>query len=276
MSESETPVEKEILAYYALNDEEERLITEDGVLEFARSQELIGRYLSPPPSVILDVGGGPGRYSIWLANEGYDVHLIDPVSKHLDQARRRSLEQSNLPLASVSIGDARDLPQEDASCDGVLLLGPLYHLTNREDRLTALREAHRVLRPSGLIFAAAINRYASLVSGLAGGLVSDPYFLGIVEADLANGQHRNPKKVPRYFTTAFFHKPAEMESELRDSGFTTMDLVAVEGPASLTKDLDRLWQDRDQRAQILNLVRAVEKESTLLGMSPHFMGIARK
>ena len=276
MGESKAQFEDEIRAYYALNEEEERLDIGDGVLEFARSQELISRYLSPPPGVILDVGGGSGRYSIWLANAGYEVHLVDPVPKHLDQANERSEDGRSLPLASVSEGDARNLPHGGASCDAVLLMGPLYHLTSRKDRLVALSEAYRVLRHGGLLFAAAINRYASLVSGLTRGLIGDPYFAEIVEADLANGQHRNPKNVPRYFTTAFFHKPAELEAELRDSGFRTINLFAVEGPASLTKDLDSRWQDPRQRTLILDLVRAVENEPTLLGASPHFMAIVEK
>ena len=276
MSESTPRIEKEILEYYALIEEEDRLDIGDGPLEFARSLELISRYLSPPPGVILDVGGGPGRYSFWLADEGYEVHLIDPVAKHLERAKQRARDRSEHPLASVSIGDARDLPQGDSGCDGVLLLGPLYHLTDRADRLTALREAYRVLQPGGLIFAAAISRFASLVSGLVDGLIGDTYFAEIVEAVLANGQHHNPRNIPAYFTTAFFHHPAELEAELRESGFRAIDVLPVEGPAWLTKDLASRMQDPEHRTQILNLARAVENEPTLLGFTPHLMAIGRK
>src|SRR5205807_7475818 len=85
----------------------------------------------------------------WLAARGYTVHLLDPVPLHLDQARARSAAQPHAPLASVGQGDARrlDLPAEQV--DAVVLLGPLYHLTERTDRIRALNEAFRVLAIEG-------------------------------------------------------------------------------------------------------------------------------
>ena len=133
-------------------------------------------------------------------------------------------------LASAQVADARSLPFADASADAVLMLGPLYHLTEREDRLRALGEALRVLRPGGVVFAAAISRFASLVDGLRGSLFDDPAFASVVERDLAYGQHRNDTGDARYFTTAFFHHPAELAEEIAGSGLTLVDLFAVEGP----------------------------------------------
>ena len=97
--------------------------------------------LPPVPAMIIDAGGGAGAYACWLAVKGYQVHLIDPVTKHVEQARAASAKQSAHPLASAEIGDARSLQQSDGSADAVLLLGPLYHLVDKEDRLAALREA---------------------------------------------------------------------------------------------------------------------------------------
>ena len=159
-------MQEDIISHYSQIQEEERLLTGSGALEYARSQELIDRYLPPLPAVILDVGGGPGAYSCWLAGKGYEVHLIEPSPKHVAQATKASLDQPDHPIASMSEGDARSLDHGDASCDAVLLMGPLYHLTTRDDRITALREAHRVVRPGGLVFSVAINRFASLMDGL--------------------------------------------------------------------------------------------------------------
>ena len=97
-----------------------------------------------------------------------------------------------MALAGAQVGDARRLPYGDASADAALLLGPLYHLTDRGDRLTALSEARRVLRTGGLVAAAAISRFASTFDGLARGFLADPRFEHVVERDVHDGQHRNP------------------------------------------------------------------------------------
>ena len=145
-----TPAEeRDILSYYESYDEEGRLARGSGALEFARMQELIGRFLAPPPQVVLDGGGGPGRYACWLAADGYEVHLVDPVPRVVEQARAASAAQPDYLLASAIAGDARSLPHVAGSADAVLLMGPLYHLPEREQRLAALREAHRVLKPGG-------------------------------------------------------------------------------------------------------------------------------
>ena len=104
------------------------------------------RYVPSLPAVIFDVGGGPGVYACWLAKQGYEVHLVDATPLHVELARQASQAQPDAPLASIEIGDACSLKRSDESCDVVLLFGPLYHLTERVDRLTALHEAHRVLR----------------------------------------------------------------------------------------------------------------------------------
>jgi ubiquinone/menaquinone biosynthesis C-methylase UbiE len=150
----------EIADYYGRGEELGRL---QGPfrLEFTRTQELLNRYLPDPPAVVLDVGGGPGVYSAWLAERGYEVHLLDPVELHLRQAREASDR-----IASAELGDARALPYPDDTADAVLLLGPLYHLQEPTDRRRALEEARRVLRPGGLLTAAAITRFASTIDGL--------------------------------------------------------------------------------------------------------------
>jgi ubiquinone/menaquinone biosynthesis C-methylase UbiE len=125
----------------------------------------------PPSSSTLDIGGAAGVYALWLARQGHEVHLVDPVPHHVEQARQASEAQATYPLASCTIGDARNVEYADRSADAVLLLGPLYHLTERAERLKALREAHRVLRPGGLVFAVTISRFASLLSGMTYGLL---------------------------------------------------------------------------------------------------------
>jgi SAM-dependent methyltransferase len=185
------PGSRDMHAYYARGREVARLVEgAEGLLERVRTEELLERFLPPPPSVVLDVGGGPGHYAVWLAEHGYEVHLVDPVPLHVDQATRRSSATAR-PLASVRLGDARSLGVDDDCASAVLLLGPLYHLTRRDDRVSALREAKRALRPGGVVLCALISRFASALDGLTKHLFDDPVYQAIVRRDLAEGQHRN-------------------------------------------------------------------------------------
>ena len=275
-SQSDAILPEDAHRYYDAGVEAGRLFAGTSRLELARTQEIISRYLPEPPAVILDVGGGPGVYACWLARRGYAVHLVDAVPLHVEQARAASAAQPRHPVASLTVGDARRLERDDASVDAVLLFGPLYHLTGRDERLAALREARRVLRPGGRIFAAAISRWTSALDGMFHGLIDDPAFGPILARDLAEGQHRNPTDNPVYFTTAYFHRPEELAGELADAGFAVDAVLPVEGPAWLLPDFGARWEDPARRATLLELVRALEGEPALLGMSGHLLAVGRK
>jgi ubiquinone/menaquinone biosynthesis C-methylase UbiE len=268
--------QREMIRHYGDADESSRLQTGWFQLEQTRTQELILRHLPPAPATIIDAGGGAGVYACWLAAKGYRVHLIDPVPKHVEQARAASAAQSEHPLASAEVGDARHMPQTDGSIDVVLLLGPLYHLVKKEDRLAALREAWRVLRPGGCVWGAGISRFASLVESLSHGFFDDPAFASILARDLEDGQHRNPTDNPIYFTDAYFHRPGELSREFLAAGFQVLEVVAIEGPGWLARDFERLWNDPMQRERLLGVVRKVEREPSVIGASSHIMAIGRK
>lgn len=265
-----------IVEFYSQADEASRLGTGWFQLEHARTQELIRRYLPPPPGTIIDAGGGSGVYACWLASLGYQVHLIDPVAKHVEQARIASAKQSGHPLASAEIGDARHVPHPDQSANAVLLLGPLYHLVERDDRIACLREAYRVLRPGGLLWGAGISHFASLLDSLAHGFFHEPKFAPILDRDLEDGQHRNSTGNPLYFTDAFFHRPGELAREFQAAGFQVMEVLPVEGLGWLARDFDRLWGDPIQRDRLLTAVREMEREPSVLGASSHILAIGMK
>jgi ubiquinone/menaquinone biosynthesis C-methylase UbiE len=260
-----------VLRHYDTIREEQRITTGLGQLELVRTQEILRRHLPPPPARVLDVGGGTGVHASWLAEDGYRVRVIDLTPRHVEMVRS---ELGHLDVVA-DVGDARNLPFSDHAFDVVLLLGPLYHLTEVAERLLALREAIRVVRPAGIIAVAAVNRYASLFDGLARRFLLDPAFRAIVEGDLANGQHRNPGDQPHWFTTAYFHHPQELRNEMEESGLSVIDLVGVEGLAGWLQNLADSWDTDTGREAILYAARAVESESTLLGLSAHLLAVGR-
>jgi ubiquinone/menaquinone biosynthesis C-methylase UbiE len=239
-----------------------------------RTRELIERHAPPPPATVLDIGGAAGAYAFWLADAGYTVHLLDAAPRLVAEAERQSAGHPR-PLASCRVGDARSLDFPDRIADIVLLLGPFYHLTEAADRARALREARRVLQPGGRLFAAAISRWASSLDGLSRDLFQDPRFAAIVEQDLGSGQHRNPTDRLDYFTTAYFHRPDELRSEVLDAGFKLEGLYGIEGPGWILPDVTARLADPRRRANLLQVARLLESEPAMLGVSAHLLLVAR-
>jgi len=259
----------EVLAYYRRMGERDRLnAAPGGSLEFLRTCDILTRVLPAAPARILDVGGATGRYAARLAGDGYAVHLIDPVPEHVADA-------AALPGVTAELGDARTLALPDASADAVLLLGPLYHLPDRADRLRAWREAARVLRPGGVVVAATISRYASALDGFLKGLNADPHYGTVVELALETGEHRPPGDSP-WFTTAYFHHPDEPAAEAAEAGLPGARVLAVEGPAWLIGRLPEILADPQETARLLDVLRRLEEEPSLTGASSHLVTVARK
>ena len=265
----------DIVGFYNRGLERDRLGAGQGALELARTLALLERYLPPPPAVVADVGGGPGRYAVLLATRGYDVHLVDPVSLHIEQAREAA-SKAGTALASAEVGDARAVQLPDASADAVLMLGPLYHLPERADRVRALSEARRVCRSGGVVIAAAISRFASTLDGLRGGYLEDPAFAAVAAGDRRDGRHYNPTGDPAYFTTAYFHRPEELADECLEARLAHEVTLAVEGPAWLLSDLDAWLADPKRRSVLLDALAAIEAEPTLVGTSAHLLAVARR
>jgi ubiquinone/menaquinone biosynthesis C-methylase UbiE len=263
-----------IAEYYHRAPEEHRLEQGPFILEELRTRELIERHAQRPPATVLDVGGAAGAYALWLADAGYAVHLVDAAPRLVAEAQRRSVARPR-PLASCRVGEARALDFPDRHADIVLLLGPLYHLTEAADRARALSEARRVLKPGGRLFAAAISRWASALDGLSRDLFQDPQFAAIVEQDLREGQHRNPTERLDYFTTAYFHRPDELRAEVLGAGLILEGLYGVEGPGWLLSDVTARLADPRRRAGLLQVARLLESEHSMLGVSAHLLAVAR-
>jgi SAM-dependent methyltransferase len=255
----------EIAAYYERGQEDQRLRSGPGRLEYWRTQDVLRR-LVPASSWVLDVGGGSGVHAEWLAADGHRVELIDPVPLHVELAAR---------VAGVSsrIGDALDLPFPEDTFDVVLLMGPLYHLTDRADRVRALREAARVSR--ALVVCATINRCAPLHDTLLGGRYFDPAVRARVDASVASGTHR-PREAEALFTTAYFHTPDEIATEAAEAGLEMVEQYGIEGAVWLMGEIDSWLDNPAQRAEVLNALRSTESVPSLLGISGHLLTVTRR
>jgi SAM-dependent methyltransferase len=254
--------------YYRLGGERVRLTSGNARLEFLRTWDVLRRVLPEAPASVLDVGGATGVYAGPLAEAGYRVQVVDPVPEHVAEAER-------LPRVTAVVGDARALPAAEHSVDAVLLLGPLYHLPERAERVAVWREAARVVRPGGVVVAATISRFASLFDGFVKGFFRDPRYRALVESVLDDGVHRNVGAEPRWFTSAYFHHPDELVSEVPEAGLVLRHRVAVEGPVWLTGPrLEEILADREQTALMMDMLRTTECEPSLLGASSHLLTVA--
>jgi SAM-dependent methyltransferase len=261
-------VDLRVQEYYAGRtgwDEHARLTTRtaQGPVEHIRTQELVRQRLAPGARV-LDVGGATGVHAAPLAADGYDVLLVDPVAGQVARAAEHGTFEAR-------VGDARNLSADgldlgDDTFDAVLLLGPLYHLATREDRLRALREAVRVTRPGGMVAAAAITRLAALVGG--GYELFPP---AAWQAVLAHGVA--PDDIA--FPAAHFHDAAELAAEAAEAGLSDVVVHGIEGPAGGA--LERVALDAPEAPGLidaaLTLARALSTTAGVPDMSQHILAI---
>ena len=261
-------LETEIESYYERGGERERLTRNArGRLEFARMQDLLRRVLPGGALDVLDVGGATGIHSKWLAEDGHRVHLVDPVASQVEVA-------AALPGVSAVVGDARELPYPDASFDAVLLMGPLYHLTDRAHRVQAIAEARRCARPGGLVAAVTINRSAGWndwllfkSNGVDKGISAEVGLRILREGDLRYFEQD-------LFTTAYLAHPGEVAAEFADAGLGGAAQYAVQGFPGYLPELERLIDDVDAREHLMAGLRVIEAEPSLLGASNHLLTVA--
>jgi SAM-dependent methyltransferase len=267
-----SPDEEDLRAYYDTGAEYERLNSPLGVVEFERTKEILQGHLPAPPATIADIGGGPGRYATWLASLGYRVIHRDIVPLHVEQLRRDA-EAVGVAI-DANVGDARALDLADETADAVLLLGPLYHLTDRSDRVAALKEAGRITRDGAVLFVAAISRWAPrlhavLVERLHQRFPSVLDVIGDVEATGV---------MPPLYEGSFSgytHRPDELIREIRDAGLEPVEILNVEGLAFALPDLEERVADPSEREVVLQAARVLERIPELMGCAPHFMVVAR-
>ncbi|MBN8423380.1 methyltransferase domain-containing protein [Microbacterium esteraromaticum] len=247
--------------YTSVFDEHARLTTRSaqGPLEYVRTQEIIREHVSA--GTMIDIGGGAGVHARALVDAGYVVEVLDPVSRHVEQARALGLY--------ARVGDARELPFSAGSFDATLLLGPLYHLAAYTDRILALREAARVVGPGGFVFAAGLSRYIAFGQATLGRDVPDPY-PGEWVSLAAQGKPADGMRFP----AGHFHTAEELASEATAAGLDVIEVVGVEGPAGiLLESMVDAGEELSQAA--LAIARAAADRPGVRDMSAHLIAVAR-
>jgi ubiquinone/menaquinone biosynthesis C-methylase UbiE len=263
-------IDDRVRRHYENRDEDARLWeSAKGALTRLRTWDIFGRFL-PASGRIVDIGGGPGTHAAHLAEAGYEVVLVDPMERHLEAARQRA---QTGPAFEVLAGDARELPLPDASCEAALVMGPLYHLVQAEERRRALAEAHRVLRPGGVLLAEIICRHAWVLDATAKDLLGEPGIFETFAHNIETGLSQLDERVREGVFWGYFHRLDELRAELEDTGFTISTLVAVEGFALVLGDLDRHLENPEPLLRVLELC---ESEPSMLGCSSHVMAVATR
>lgn len=262
------PLDPAIERYYSQGKEIYRLDTAQ--IEKDRTLKILNKRMPKPPAVVIDIGGAYGVYSFPLAQKGYEVHLIDPIEKHIQQAQDYGKNFPGVKLTSCEVGDARKVDKKSNSADVVLFFGPLYHLVEKNDRLQALKEAYRLLKPGGILFAAVISRFNSLIDNIY--KCSVGFKSKVIKEDMISGIHPSENSK----TVLYFHTPQEVKEELALAGFKNVSLLGIEGPVWNPSIMEPLQKDEQAWEKLLYLLDLVETEESIIGASAHMMAVAKK
>lgn len=256
--------------YYNENAEHEWSRLETDRVEFAITMRALEDYMPPAPQRVLDIGGGPGRYSIELARRDHAVTLADFSASELAIARTRA-DEAGVPLQIVEC-DARDLSQfDDKSFDAVLMMGPLYHLLDATDRAKAIGEAMRVLAPGGRYFAAYITRTAVLRFWAKYDPLRIANDRARYEQHLVDGQVRDNFG----FTDVYLAHPTEIVPAMEAAGFDTLDLIGCEGVISMIREkVNELTGDA--WATWIDLNYMLAKDPSNHGAAEHLLYVGEK
>jgi S-adenosylmethionine-dependent methyltransferase len=242
--------------------------------EFAVTMRALVDHLPPAPSRVLDCGGGPGRYAIELARQGYEVTLFDLSAGSLRLGQEKAAE-AGVALAGCEQGTATDLSRfPDSAFDAVLLMGPLYHLLEEGDRLRALAEARRVLRPGRPLFAAFISRYAVPRWAAArepSWPLENPELL---ESLLSTGVLPPGEDGSLEFVAHFVH-PAEVVPLCWRTGFEVVALLGVEGLVSMIESEVNALSGEAWDAWV-DLNYRVARDPSIHGCVEHLLAVAVK
>jgi ubiquinone/menaquinone biosynthesis C-methylase UbiE len=266
-----------LIKYYESFDEWGRLDREPS--EFMVNVHYILSNL-PAKGHILDVGAGPGKYSIALAKCGYQVTLADLIPQLVEIAKHKVKEAGvENQFSGFHIADARELGQyADEQFDASLMLGPLYHLQTEEDRIKAVNELRRVTKKEGIVFVAFMSRIRHLITSLLFPEAWKPNHTieGITEF-LKTGVYNHSDE--GRFTGAYYFNIEDIKPFMESQGFKTVNLISSGSiTGAMTTGQWDYWRQRGELEynKVLEMVVAAAENPYIQGMSSHLLYIGRK
>lgn len=249
-----------VSALYEIFNEKERLQSKAAKVEFLTTVSYIEKYLKAGDK-ILDIGAGAGAYSLYFAKKGYDVHAVELTDSNVRAFREKITPEMTLELRQ---GNAKDLSCfDDESFDIVLLMGPLYHLSDAGDRSRCIEEAKRVCKKDGKIYFAFINNDMVILSEFC---YSQDYFKG------SDYDHDTFKAVDFPFV---FFTAEQCRQMLKDSGITMIHEVASDGVSEMLADKINAM-DSESYSQYLKYHAYCCEKPEMLGRSNHLLFVGKK
>lgn len=279
-------IDEAVLAGYNAGIERDRLRYGIGLIEFERTKEILLERLPKAPAVIYDIGGAYGEYSWWLASLGYEVHLFDLAETNIKMSTELAHEYPGVSLKSALVCDARSIPRPDKSADAILLMGPLYSITEFEERIYAIKECRRLLKDDGILFSAALTPYSVLVSRLAKyhdddsanhNELDDPKVMAMIDRALEDGCYINPeRRIAHGIGSSHLHTAKALRTELSFGGFYTNTVHGIMGGAWMAPNLDELLADEATKEVLMHSIRMLDTHEEIIGLSGHLLAVSRK
>lgn len=279
-------IDKTVLADYNAGIERNRLRMDIGRIEFDRTKEILLERLPKPPAVIYDIGGAYGEYAWWLSSLGYEVHLFDLSETNIEMSKELAKEYPGTKLKSAEVSDARSIPRPDKSADAILFMGPLYSITEYEERILAIKECRRLLKNDGLLFSGALTPYSILIPRIVKYHIDDspkrreldnPAVMAAIERALSDGCYINPdKKLATGLGSSHLHTAKALREELSAGGFSTASVHGMMGGAWLAPNVEELLSHEDTRNLLMKTVRMLDTHEEIIGLSGHLLAVSRK
>lgn len=238
--------------------------------EWLLTCRFIDRYIKPGDKV-LDIGGGPGRYSFYLASKGCDVTLFDLSDANIMFAKEQATEQ-NLSIKTIC-GDARIADNLiDEQFDHVLLMGPMYHLLEEADRVQALNAALHLLKPNGKIFISFINLFAGVIFAMKykPEIIDDPNEIEFYKAFLENKSYSGMA-----FTQAHFAQQNEILPFMDNFPLEKLHFLGQEG-ITAPNEFNIMSQPKEIFNSWIDFYEKICEREELLSWSEHLMYIGKK
>lgn len=253
-----------IVDYYNNYDEEGRLTRKNRMPEYLTTMKYIEKYLTPNARII-EIGAGTGRYSIALADMGYDVTAVELVPHNIELMKKKVKPEHNIKIYE---GNACDLSFIDSSVyDIVLLLGPMYHLFNNDDKHKAIGEAIRVAKTGGVIYSSYCNNDTCIYKMFYKKRILDYLDKGLID------ENYHAKENPN-LVFSLYRKP-DIDNLMKDFKVTRLNFVGVDMLSYLySNKLDRL--NKREFSEYMKFLSAICEREDLVGFSIHMLDIFRK